>query len=479
MSRLTKKSVDTSKWYTEVIQTAGLADYGPVRGTMVIKPHGYAIWENIQKEFNKAIDRMGVSNSYFPLFIPMSLLQKEKSHIEGFSPELAVVTIGGGEELAEPLAVRPTSETIMYDMYSKWISSWRDLPLKLNQWNNVVRWEKRTYFFLRTLEFLWQEGHTAHATYDEAQEMTMQALKEYEKIYNEHYAMMGVVGRKSEAEKFAGADHTYTIELLMPDGKVLQACTSHHLGDNFGKAFNIKFQDKDGETKTVFQTSWGLSTRSIGGLILSHGDDSGLVLPPKLSPIRVSIIPILGKKDEEILKYCQKIKDELLKNESSFPGKIEILDDNEKSFGYRVNDWELKGVPLRISVGSRELYDRTVTITDRLGIIKDKLLRFSDISETVEKLLTQIQEEMFSRSKKFLEENIRKADTYDQFKEIMKTKKGFIKAFWCEDPICEKKIKDETKASTRCLPLDTREKKGKCVYCGKDAKHVWYFAQAY
>ncbi|MEK7497920.1 MAG: proline--tRNA ligase [Patescibacteria group bacterium] len=479
MAGLTKKTKDISKWYTELIQSAKLADYGPVRGTMVIMPYGYAIWENIQSNFDKAIKKMGVQNAYFPLFIPMSLLQKEKTHVKGFAPELAVVTHGGGEKLAEPLAVRPTSETIMYDMYSKWISSWRDLPLKINQWNNVVRWEKRTYFFLRTLEFLWQEGHTAHATSEEAEEMTVGVLSEYEKIYKDAYAMAGIVGRKSEAEKFAGADHTYTIEFLMPDGKALQGCTSHHLGQNFSKAFNISFQDKNGKNEFVYQTSWGLSTRSIGGLILVHGDDSGLVLPPKLAPIKAVIIPILGKKDEEILKYCKKIKEDIEKLDSVFPGTVEIMDDSDKSYGFRVNEAELKGIPVKITVGTRELYDKVVSVSDRLDILKNKMVRVSEISEKLEEILIDIQKEMYKKSENFLKENTRNAKTYEEFKKIMKTTKGFIKAHWCGDPLCEVKIKEETKASTRCLPLEKSKKEGKCVYCSKKAKDIWYFAQAY
>lgn len=479
MANLTKKSADTPKWYTEVIERAQLADYGPVRGTMVIRPYGYSLWETVQKEFDSQIKKFGVKNAYFPLFIPMSLLQKEKAHVEGFSPELAVVTHGGGEELSEPLAVRPTSETIMYEMYSKWISSWRDLPLKINQWNNVVRWEKRTYFFLRTLEFLWQEGHTAHATSEEAEEMVLKILGEYEKLYREVYAMAGVVGLKSEAEKFAGADHTYTIEFIMPDGKALQSCTSHHLGQNFSKAFNISFQDKDGKNKFVEQTSWGLSTRSLGGLILTHGDDSGLIMPPRLAPTKVVIIPILGKKDEEIIKYAGKIKEKLEEKASLYPGEVEIYDDMEKSFGYKTTEAELKGIPLRITIGTRELYDKTVSISDRVGLTKNKLARFEDVDSEVEKLLGEIQSEMLSRSEKLLKENTHEAEDYDEFKKIMKEKKGFIKAFWCEDPECEKKIKDETKASTRCLPLNSKEKNGKCIYCGKKATHIWYFAQAY
>lgn len=476
---LTKKSENISDWYTDVILASGMADYGPVRGTVVIMPYGYAIWEYIQADFNKAIKRMGVQNAYFPLFIPMKLLQKEETHVKGFAPELAVVTHGGGEKLAEPLAVRPTSETIMYEMYSKWISSWRDLPLKINQWNNVVRWEKRTYFFLRTLEFLWQEGHTAHATSDEAEEMTLSALSEYEKIYKDVYAMAGVVGRKSEAEKFAGADHTYTIEFLMPDGKALQGCTSHHLGQNFSKAFDISFQDKEGKSEFVYQTSWGLSTRSIGGLILAHGDDSGLVIPPRLAPIKAVVIPILGKKDAEVLKFCKKIKEEIQKAESIFPGDAAIWDDPDKSYGWKANNAELKGIPLKITVGTRELYDKVVSVSDRIGLVKNKMVRVNEISEKLEEMLGQIQKEIYKRTEKFLKENTREVKTYEEFKKIMKTTKGFIKAYWCGDADCEEKIKKETKASTRCLPFEKNKKIGKCIYCAKKAKDIWYFAQAY
>lgn len=455
-----------------------LADYGPVRGTMVIRPYGYAIWENIQNEFNKSIRIIGVKNAYFPLFIPMSLLQREKTHIKGFAPQLAVVTHGGGKKLTEPLAVRPTSETIMYKMYAKWISSWRDLPLKINQWNNVVRWEKRTYFFLRTLEFLWQEGHTAHASYEEAEEMAKDALYLYEKIYKDVYAMAGLVGVKSDAEKFAGANHTYTIEFLMPDGKILQGATSHHLGDNFSKVFEIKFQDKEGSSKYVYQTSWGLSTRSIGGMILVHGDDNGLVLPPKLAPVKVAIIPVTGKKDELIFKYCEKVK-KAIESVSKFPGDVEILLDSEKSYGWRVNDAELRGISVKIAIGTRELEEKICTLSFRLEDFGQKLVRFEEIGEKIEEMLTVIQNQMYERSLKQLEENIHSAKTYQEFKEIMKLKRGFIKAYWCGDPLCEAKIKEETKATTRLRTFDDKSQGGKCIYCGNNAEDIWYFGQAY
>lgn len=476
---LTKKSKDISKWYTEVIQLAELADYGPARGTMVIRPYGYAIWEFIQKEFNQKIKKLGVANAYFPLFIPMHLLEREKEHVEGFAPELAVVTYGGGKKLEEPLAIRPTSETIMYEMYAKWIHSWRDLPLLLNQWNNVVRWEKRTYFFLRTLEFLWQEGHTAHATYNEAEEMVLAALKAYEDLYRETFALPATVGIKSDAEKFAGANHTYGIELIMPDGKVLQAATSHNLGDNFSKPFNISFQDKDGKNKFVFQTSWGLSTRSIGGLILAHGDDKGLVIPPKLAPVRVIIIPVLGKRDDDVLKYCQKVKVSLEGKTSAFPGEVRIDDDREKSFGWKVNDAEIKGIPLRITIGPREVDEKTVSFGSRVDEVGPTISRLGDVFLKSEELLTAVQNKMLAGAEKVLAENTHEVENYEEFKKLMKTKRGFIKAFWCGNPKCEEKIKTETKATTRVLPFEKTKTAGKCIYCGNKARDLWYFGQPY
>jgi prolyl-tRNA synthetase len=476
---LTKKTQNISQWYLDLIDQAQVADYGPAKGTMIIRPYGYAIWENVQKVLDAEIKKSGAVNAYFPMFIPQSLFSKEKEHVEGFAPETAVVTVGGGEELADPLIVRPTSEMIMYDAYSRWISSWRDLPLVINQWNNVVRWEKRTYPFLRTSEFLWQEGHGAYATEKENWDRVMWGIETYAKIYREYFAIEGVVGRKSESEKFAGADATLTFESLMPDGKVLQSCTSHDLGQNFSKSLGINFQDKEGKTDFVWQNSWGFSTRSIGGLILVHGDDNGLVLPPKLAPTKVVIVPVLGKRDEEVLKYCQKIKESLENTESEYPGKVEIYSDPEKSFGWRMNDAEIRGIPVRVEVGTRELDERTVTLSFRILGTEKKLSKLEDVSEKIEENLKAIQDTMLQNSKKFLIENTHEVKNYDEFKEIMKTTRGFIKAFWCEDLECEKKIKEETKASTRCRPLDAKDESGKCIYCGKKAKHVWYFAQAY
>lgn len=454
-----------------MIDAAELADYGPAKGTMIIRPYGYAIWENIQKALDAELKKSGAVNAYFPLFIPNSLFVKEKEHVEGFAPETAVVTHGGGEKLKDPLVVRPTSEMIMYEAYARWISSWRDLPMVINQWNNVVRWEKRTYPFLRTSEFLWQEGHGAHTTKEENWERVLWGIETYGKIYRELFAIEGLVGRKSESEKFAGADTTLTFEALMPDGKVLQGCTSHDLGQNFSKTLDIKFQDKDGKSQFVWQNSWGFTTRSIGALILVHGDDNGLVLPPKLAPIKVAIVPVLGKKDEEILKYCQKIKESIT--------SAEVFADSGKSFGFRMNEVEIKGIPVRLEIGTREMQERTATVSFRLAGMDKKLVRFDDLPEKINEVLKQVQDEMFANSKKFLEENIHEVAIYDEFKKIMKTKRGFIKAFWCEDPACEAGVKEETKASTRLKPLDAKEEKGRCIYCDRPAKFVWYFGQAY
>lgn len=469
---LPKKSENLSEWYNKVILLAELADYGPAKGTMIYRPYGFAIWELIQKEIDFLIKERGVSNGYFPLFIPESLLKKEQSHIEGFSPELAVVTIGGGEELAEKLIVRPTSETIMYDAYSRWIHSWRDLPLMINQWNNVVRWEKRTYLFLRTSEFLWQEGHTAHANHEEAWKMVLWAINMYQKVYREIFAMPGYIGKKSESEKFAGADTTLTFESLMPEGKALQSCTSHDLGQNFSKTFNISFLNSEGKSENVWQTSWGLSTRSIGGLIMTHGDDNGLILPPRLAPIQVVILPV--KNDEKILSVCEEISKKLTDSDI----RVKIDDTDNETIGSRINKWELRGVPLRVEVGLKEIEQNNITAVRRDTGEKSFFPLDEPTKKTLE-ILNTIQDNLYQKAESFLNENTRNAENYEEFKEILLEKHGFIKAFWCENEECEKKIKEETKATTRCLPLDSKEQSGKCVYCGKLSKHKWFFGQAY
>ncbi|OIP76035.1 MAG: proline--tRNA ligase [Parcubacteria group bacterium CG2_30_36_18] len=485
---LFKKSKDFSQWYTDVILKSGLADYAPVKGCMVIRPYGYAIWENIQKILDEQIKKAGVKNVYFPIFIPEKLLKKEKTHVKGFSPELAVVTIGGGKELKEKLVLRPTSETIIYEMFAKWIKSWRDLPILINQWCNVVRWEKRTYLFLRTTEFLWQEGHTIHETHEQAIGEATRALNNYVKLYRDFFAIDGIWGKKSESEKFPGAADTYAYEMLMPDGKALQGCTAHDLGQNFSKVFNIKFLGRDGKEKIPWQTSWGLSSRSIGALIMVHGDDNGLIIPPRLAPIQIIIIPIFQGK--RIDKSLEKKSEELKKILKDF--RIETDLRKEYSVGWKFNDWELKGVPLRIEIGPKEIKEKKITLVRR-DTGERSLAPFSSLPSRVKKVLDLIQKNLFLKSRQYLKENTTEVFEYDHFKDIMKTKKGFLKAFWCENPKCEAKIKEETKTTNRSLPLDAPDynppatlpakgrapEEGKCIYCGKKARRRWIFAQAY
>lgn len=469
---IVKKSVDFDRWYTDVILKSELADYAPVKGCMVIRPWGYALWEEIQKYLDKLIKDNGVMNAYFPVFIPEKFLQLEKEHVEGFSPQFAVVTIAGGEKLKERLVVRPTSETVMYAMYKKWTSSWRDLPIKINQWNNIVRWEKRTYLFLRTSEFLWQEGHCAHLTHKENMETVLWALDAYKKTYNDLMALYGISGVKSESEKFAGADKTYSYELLMPNGKALQACTSHDLGQNFAKAFDWTVLGDKNDKIYPYQNSWGFSTRSIGGLIMAHGDDNGLILPPKIAPVQVVIIPIT------LTHAIAKISGVLAKTLEETGIRVKIDDRQEKTVGWKFNEWELKGVPLRIEIGENEIKSGELSVSRRDNNSKLKIQR-SKPQLKIKNLLTEIQNNLFQKHKKFTLDNTFVVNEYEEFKKIMETTRGFIRAFWCEDPTCEKKIKEETKASTRCLQLDTTDEKGVCIYCKKSAKNRWYFAQAY
>lgn len=476
---LTPKSESMSKWYTQVIQQAKLADYSPIKGCMVFRPNGYGLWEHIQSSYQPMLDAMRVRNAYFPLFIPMSFLEKEADHVEGFAPELAVVTHAGGEELTEKLVVRPTSETIMYHMYSKWIQSHRDLPLKINQWNNVVRWEKRTNFFLRTTEFLWQEAHSAHATQEEAVATMYDALESYRKLAEDFLAIPVITGRKSESEKFAGADITTTIEALMPDGKALQSGTSHHLGQNFSKktAFDISFQDSSDTTQYAWQNSWGLSTRIIGALIMTHGDDEGLVLPPKIAPTQVLVVN--ATKDEETHVAVATLTEQL--RQAGI--RTEANNDETTSLGWKLNDAELEGIPLVVVVGTRELASGTVTVSVRYSHEK-KSLEISNLSQTITELLENIQTDLFKAAQEKQAALTFETSTYDDFKKIMTESRGFIRAFWCEDADCEAKIKEETKATTRCLPFTSQdgaveEEQGTCVHCGKPALHKWLFAQAY
>lgn len=466
---LPSKKEQPAEWYSKVIQLAGLADYGPVKGTMIIKPYGYAIWENIQKSMDPYIKQRGVENAYFPLFIPMSFLEKEASHVEGFAPELAVVTHGGGEQLEESLAVRPTSETIMYSSFANWVESWRDLPLQINQWCNVVRWEKRTLPFLRTSEFLWQEGHTAHASHDEAIEMQQWAMDMYATIYRDYFALDGYVGQKSTMERFAGADDTLTFEMLMPSGKALQSCTSHDLGQNFAKTFDIKYQANDGSEQFVWQTSWGFSTRSIGGLIMAHGDENGLVLPPKLAPVQVIIVPVVTGENE--LNYCRKIA-EMLGTEV----RVQIDDRDDERFGFKLNKWEVKGVPIILKVGKKEI-DEDVVTAKRRDSGEEMVLAISSLASDVQNLLTTIQSDLLEKSKIVNTTGTREAQNYDEFKEILQKHRGFIRVHWNDDSEIEAKIKAETKAVSRCLIDSAAE--GIDFYTGKPSKTIWLFAQSY
>lgn len=467
---LPKKTGDLSDWYTTVIQLAELADYGPSKGSMIIRPYGYAIWELAQAALDERFKAHGVKNAYFPLLIPMSFIQKEKSHVEGFAPELAVVTHGGGEQLEEPLVVRPTSETVINNSFSTWVQSWRDLPMVLNQWCNVVRWEKRTMPFLRTSEFLWQEGHTIHATHQEAQALQQWAMDTYQRVYEDFYALYGYRGHKSVAERFAGADDTLTMEHLMPSGKALQSGTSHDLGQNFAKVFDTKFQNKEGGESYVWQTSWGFSTRSIGGLILAHGDNNGLRLPPKLAPVQVVIIPVLP--EEKLIEYAQKIAEEL----KAHGIRAQVDDRDDERMGFKINKWEVKGVPLRVEVGGREVQNNEVTVARRWDGAKQTVPRDAFVGDAAQRL-SDIQQLMFEESKRFTHARTRKVATYDEFKAAMAAEdKGFIEVFWNDDSTIEAKIKEETRATSRCM---VGEGEGVDFYTGKPATQRWIFAQAY
>lgn len=477
---LTKKSENISEWYQDVVQKAGLADYGDVKGTMIIKPHGYAIWEKVQSVLDGWFKAGGVKNVYFPLFIPISLLQKEKEHLEGFSPELAVVEYAGGEKLAEPLVIRPTSETIMYKTFVDWIESYRDLPLKVNQWCNVVRWEKRTYPFLRTSEFLWQEGHTVHRTEEEAEEMTMQALEWYRKFYEDYFAISVYAGLKSRGETFAGAKRTYAIELVMPDGKALQAATSHNLSDNFSKVFGIEFLDEEGKKVNPFQTSWGLSTRSIGGLILTHGDDSGLILPPQVSDTQVVILPIAGK-DENLKNTISRYAQSVLESLEEKGIRAVIDEDYKSSLGFRINEWELKGIPLRLEIGGKEIESQQVQAVRR-DTFEKFMLDKDGLGDKVQELLVKIQDDLYAKSEKMKKDLTKEAFEFQEFKRLLAESKVFVRVPWCEDLECEKDIKNETKATPRVLELDEINNEYhdlKCFHCGKNVRRKWLFAQSY
>jgi prolyl-tRNA synthetase len=473
--KLTPRSENFSEWYNQIVQRAELADYAPVRGCMVVRPYGWTLWENIQQALDRRFKATGHVNAAFPLFIPMSFLEKEKEHVEGFSPELAVVTVGGGETLEEPLVVRPTSETIIGYMYSKWIKSYRDLPVLINQWGNVVRWEMRTRLFLRTLEFYWQEGHTAHATAEEAEEETLRMLDVYTDFSINDAAVPVVPGMKSDAERFAGAVRSYTIEAMMGDTRALQAGTSHFLGQNFAKAFNIQFLDWNNQLQNAWTTSWGLSTRFVGAIIMTHGDDQGLILPPKLAPTQIVIIPIY-KNDEEksrVMEVVQKVKNQL----ADF--RIHVDDRSELTPGFKFNEWELRGVPLRIEIGPKDVAKGTVAFArrDLPGKAGKSFVSQDQLPGQVAEMLATIQATLYERALTFREAHTYYPTNYEELVDAVS--KGWAYAYWCEDPACEAKVKEETKASTRCVPLDQEEGMGTCVVCGKPAGKRIYFARAY
>jgi prolyl-tRNA synthetase len=467
-----------SRWYTTAIRRSELADYfEPVGGTMVIRPYGFSLWENMQASLDKRFKATGHKNAYFPLLVPESFLMREAKHVEGFAPEVAWVTEAGGEKLQERLAIRPTSETIFGHFYAKWIQSWRDLPLLINQWANVVRWEKRTVFFLRTTEFLWQEGHTAHRTAEEAQEETMRMLGVYADFAETELAMPVVRGEKTAGERFAGAVATYSIEALMPDGKALQSGTSHFLGQNFARAFDITFLDQDGERNLVWTTSWGMSTRILGGMLMAHGDDSGLVLPPRVAPIQVIVVPIPTRSDDDAARVSEAVS--RLISELTQAGVRAEADWSDKRPGWKFNEWELKGVPLRLEVGPRDLATDQVTFVRRDTRAKEQVSIVGAADRAVT-LLVEVQDALFERARAFREENTHVAEDYATFKQIMQDQRGFIRAYWCGSAECEARIKDETRATIRVIPEDAEaDGSGVCVYCGKPASRRALFAQAY
>lgn len=486
---ITPKEENYSQWYLDIVEGAQLAENSSVRGCMVIKPYGYAIWENIQKGLDAMIKESGAKNAYFPIFIPKSFLSKEASHVKGFAKECAIVThhrlretadgkgveVDPDSKLEEELIVRPTSETIMYDTFSRWITSWRDLPFKINQWANIVRWEKRTRPFLRTSEFLWQEGHTVHSNHEEAQKEVLDRLDMYVEFAREYLAMETYYGRKSESEKFAGAEDTYGVEAMMQDGKALQFGTSHDLGQNFSKVFNIQFANKEGVLQYPWQTSWGVSTRMIGALVMTHSDNKGLVLPPSIAPVKIVVVPIFKDDNKEkVLQYTKDICKELSKDNI----EIELDDRDFASPGVKFNESEKKGIPVRIEVGEREMKEGGCVLFRR-DTLEKRMISFGDINKEVISTLEDMQKSMYEKSKKLLISQTHRIEEYEEFKKTFSSDKGFVRANWCGDPKCEESIKYDTKATTRCLTKDGEGKVGKCVYCGKKSNQEWIFANAY
>ncbi len=472
---ITPKGQDYSQWYLDVVLKADMADYGPVKGCMIIKPYGYAVWENMQRDMDRRIKETGHVNAYFPLFIPKSLLEREKEHVEGFSPECAWVTIGGGEELEEPIAVRPTSEAIICSMYAKWVGSWRDLPVLINQWANIVRWEKVTRPFLRTTEFLWQEGHTLHATEEEAQEETLKMLDVYSTFCEEMLAMPVLSGQKTESEKFAGALRTYSIEALMGDGKALQAGTSHNLGQHFSEAYGIEYLDRNQQRVKPWSTSWGTSTRMIGGLIMTHGDDQGLILPPKVAPYQVVVVPIPPRKgdwSEAVLPKAREVA-AMLRGAGL---RVHLDDRDQFQPGYKYADWEMRGVPVRLEIGPKDIEKDQCVLVRRDSRAKE-FVPLAGTPARLGEILDGIQKDLLERARTFVAANTTRVRTYDEFKQVMAEKRGFIVAGWNGDPAVEARIKDETKATIRVIPMG-EPLEAPCVVTGEKGREV-VFAQAY
>jgi prolyl-tRNA synthetase len=473
--KITPRATDYSQWYIDIVINAKLADYAPVKGCMVIRPRGYALWERIQQGLDGMFKETGHVNAYFPLLIPESFIRKEAEHVEGFSPELAVVTHAGGEKLEEPLVIRPTSETIIWSMYKKWIQSYRDLPLLINQWCNVLRWEKRTRLFLRTTEFLWQEGHTAHATAEEAEEETLRMLDVYRRFAEDFMAIPVLHGLKTDSEKFAGAVRTYCIEAMMQDRKSLQAGTSHNLGQNFAKAFDVTFQTREKTLDHVWATSWGVSTRLIGAIIMAHSDDKGLVLPPRLAPTEVVIVPIFKNETKDaVLAFARKLRDSLA------PGFRILLDeDDQNTPGWKFSEYELQGVPVRVEIGPRDM-EKGQCVAVRRDTGEKAFLAVADAPTRLRALLEEIQKSLFSRALKFRQDNTFKAGSCAELGKLLDDPGGFVEAGWCGGTACEAKVKEETKATIRLLPLEKLSTEGaSCIVCGTSARHIAVFGRAY
>ena len=486
---ITSQKDNYASWYTDVIIKSGLADYGPVKGTMVIKPYGYELWENIKLALDNMLKDSGHVNAYFPLFIPKSFLASEAKHVEGFAKECAVVThhrlrttndgqsveVDPESKLEEEVIVRPTSETVIWSMYKKWIQSYRDLPLLINQWANVVRWEMRTRLFLRTTEFLWQEGHTAHETEEEAQEETLKILNIYQTLAEEYLAMPVLTGIKTDSEKFAGAEKTYSIEAMMGDKRALQAGTSHNLGQNFAKAFDVTFQDRENKETFVYATSWGVSTRLVGGVVMAHGDDRGLVLPPKIAPVQVIIIPIAKTDDDKklIMHHVDKIVSECVEKEI----RIKV-DDSNSSPGFKFNEWELKGVPIRLEIGIRDISNKEAVLARRDTGDKQSV-KLDNILKSIQEQLDEIQINILRKATDFRDKNTFKVKSFEEFKDLINTMSGFIRCGWDGTSETENAIKNETKATIRCIPFNSNPKGIKCIYSGKEALHEAIFAKAY